>query len=142
MEASYGSCAYISVDKFRGNLFIKNGLDKTFVAEQLRFDPTEKAPQVRNPSDEIYQRYSFLNEYSYSLLEMLKWPEEVLLFFVTDQEATKILRVLFPNPELVESEGMIIRVHIMQFNGIDLEFLSSLNGFRSFPAKPLKVLNK
>merc|ERR1711874_128493 len=49
-----------------------------------------------------------------------------------------ILKVLFPNPELVEAANMKIRVQVMPFSDIDWKFQSSLKGFRSFPAKPLQ----
>ena len=49
-----------------------------------------------------------------------------------------ILDVLFPNPELEEKEEIKIRVKVMPFGSIDWKFRCSLEGFRSFSAKPLK----
>ena len=82
-----------------------------------------------------------MNKYSFWLLQNLKWSEEILLFFETDKEAMRILKIMFPEPELVEAENIEIRVQVMPFDDIDWEFQSSLNGFRSFPSKPLKVFH-
>ena len=83
-----------------------------------------------------------MNKYSFWLLQNLKWSEEILLFFETDKEAMRILKIMFPEPELVEAENIEIRVQVMPFDEIDWEFQSCLNGFRSFPSKPLKVFHK
>ena len=101
-----------------------------------------------NSSDPAIEKYSCLNEYSYLLLQTLNWPREILLFFETDQEAMKILKVLFPSPKLVMDQKLEIRVKILPFSDInsvihpDWRFQSSLEGFRGFPAKPLKVIHK
>merc|ERR1711874_890496 len=95
------------------------------------------APPVRN-SDYALKKYPFINKYSFTLLQSLKWPEEILLFFSSNQEAMKVLNVLFPNPELVEAAKMEIRATVMPFADIDWKFQSTLKGFKCFPSKPLK----
>ena len=91
----YGTCPLMTLDEDREKLLVIND----FCLHELDFDP-----------DYISKRYSFMNKYSYSLLEILKWPEEILLFFKTDLDAMKVLEVLFPNPGLVEAENIEIRV--------------------------------
>ena len=71
-------------------------------------------------------------------MQVLKWPEEIVLFFQTSQVATKVLTVLFPYPELVESENLKIRVKITAFPDIDWTFQSSMEKFRSLETLPLK----
>ena len=56
-------------------------------------------------------------------------PVEIVLFFQTSQVATKVLTVLFPYPELVESENLKIRVKIAAFPDINWTFQSSLEKF-------------
>ena len=51
----------------------------------------------------------------------------------------KVLNIMFPNPELVETEGLNVRVQAILLEDIDWKFQSSLEGFKSFPSKPLKV---
>ena len=83
-----------------------------------------------------------MNKYSYCLLNQLNWPKEILLLFETDDEAMKVLEVLFPNPELVEAEKLKIGVHIMAFSDLDWKFQLSPEGSRSFTSKPLRVIHK
>ena len=51
----------------------------------------------------------------------------------------KVLNIMFPNPELVETEGLNVRVQAILLEDIDWKFQSSLEGFKSFPSKPLQV---
>ena len=83
-----------------------------------------------------------MNKYSFTLLQNLKWSQEILLFFETEKEAKKVLGRLFPNPDVIEAENMEIRVKIVPFDEIDWKFQSTWKGFRNVPAKPLKVFHK
>merc|ERR1712045_194056 len=82
-----------------------------------------------------YFRYIILNKFSFTLLQMLKWPRAMLFIFETEREASLCLRTLFPNPDLLEQEKLGIRVKVMPLADIDWNFQSSLIGFRSFPAR-------
>ena len=58
----------------------------------------------------------------------------------------KVLESLFPNPDIIEAEGMEIQVKIMSFN--DIKWTSRLSlterffHLRNVPSKPLKVIHK
>ena len=83
-------------------------------------------------------RHLVLNEYSATLLKMLNWPQELLLIFGTQNEASICLKTMFPNPPMVEAEKIKIRVQVMPFAEIDWNFQSSLDGFERFQARPLE----
>ena len=103
---------------------------------------------LKNEDDINLKRFPFLNKYTYWLLQNLKWPKAAILFFETEHEARKVLKVLFPNPKLVEAEKVEIRVQIITITqvttaeNIDLDFQSSLNELKSLLAKPLKVIQQ
>merc|ERR1712212_1263565 len=88
-EGVYGTCPLVTLNKQKDKLLVINN----FCLHELSFD-----------SDYVSKKSSFINKYSYSLLQILKWPEEILLFFKTKLEAMEVLEVLFPNPGLVEAE--------------------------------------
>ena len=81
-----------------------------------------------------------LNKHSVSLLQLLKNPKSMLLIFKTEGEASLCLKSLFPNPELIETKKMSIRIQVMPSAGINLNFQSTLDESRSFPAKSLEVI--
>ena len=89
-----------------------------------------------------WRKYPFLNRYSLVLFQNLKWPKEILLLFETEQEAKKILQILFPNPRLVQANKVKIRVEVIPFVDIDWEFQSTWRDFKNFPSKPLEVIPK
>ena len=103
---------------------------------------------LKNEDDINLKRFPFLNKYTYWLLQSLKWPKASILFFETEHEARKVLKVLFPNPKLVEAEKVEIRVQIITItqvttaDNIDLDFQSSLNELKSLLAKPLEVIQQ
>ena len=135
----YGTCALLSLDESEKKLHVIVDLDMKFKSLQLNFDSTCTAPRMKNPKKSNPKGYSFMNKYSFWLLQNLKWPDEIIMFFKTTLEAIKILKILFPDPELVEAENLEIRAKVTPFDDIDWTFQSSLESFRSFPAKPLKV---
>ena len=138
----YGTCALLSFDESEKKLHVIVDLDMKFKSLQLNFDSSSSAPPMKNPKKSNPKRYSFMNKYSFWLLQNLKWPDEIIMFFKTTLEAIKVLKVLFPDPELVAAENLEIRAKVTPFDDIDWEFQSSLNGFRSFPSRPLKVFHK
>ena len=82
-----------------------------------------------------------LNKHSVSLLQLLKNPKSMLLIFKTEREASLCLKSLFPNPPLIETKKMRIRIQVMPSAAdINWNFLSTLDGSRSFPAKSLEVI--
>ena len=81
-----------------------------------------------------------LNKHSVSLLQLLKNPTSMLLIFKTEGEAFLCLKSLFPNPALIETKKMRIRIQVMPFNEISMKFQSTLDESRSFPAKSLEVI--
>ena len=81
-----------------------------------------------------------LNKHSVSLLQLLKNPTSMLLIFKTEDEASLCLNSLFPNPALIETKKMRIRIQVMPFNEISMNFQTTLDGSRSFPAKSLEVI--
>ena len=82
-----------------------------------------------------------LNKHSVSLLQLLKNPKSMLLIFKTEGEASLCLKSLFPNPALIETKKMRIRILVMPSAAdINWNFQSTLDGSRSFPAKSLQVI--
>ena len=81
-----------------------------------------------------------LNKHSVSLLQLLKNPKSMLLIFKTEGEASLCLKSLFPNPALIETKKMSIHIQVMPSADINWNFLSTLDGSRSFPAKSLEVI--
>ena len=82
-----------------------------------------------------------LNKHSISLLQLLKNPKSMLLILETESEALLCLKTLFPNPALLEAEKIRIRVKVMSEADINWDFQSTLDGFRSFPAKSFEVMH-
>ena len=124
-EATYGICAFLNLDEKKKKLLVKSSLNKNFSWVDIHFDVSEEpAPHFRI-RDENARKYSFLNKNSTGLLQTLKWPEEFLLLFKSHQEALKVLKVLFPNPKLVEAENLNIRVGVSLLDDIDWKFQSS-----------------
>ena len=81
-----------------------------------------------------------LNKHSVSLLQLLKNPKSMLLIFKTEGKASLCLKSLFPNPALIESKKIKICIQVMPFNEISMNFQSTLDGSRIFPAKLLEVI--
>ena len=81
-KAIFGTCACIFLNKDMQKLFIQtNVVNKNMKSLELSFDCTKYAPQIKNPSD-ISNRYSFLNEHTYSLLQVNFFQKQ--LFYLED----------------------------------------------------------
>ena len=98
------------------------------------FDTSKGLPEMWKNNMQL------LNKHSVSLLQLLKNPKSMLLIFKTEREASLCLKSLFPNPALIETKKMRICIQVIPFNEISMNFQSTLNGSRSFPAKSLKVI--
>ena len=104
----HGTCAFLTLVEKMNRLYVKNSINQDISQMGLHFDSTKPAPPISS-KDPCATRYCFMNHYSFNFLQHLKWPKDILLFLKTDEEAMKILKVLFPNPGLVRAEGRVLQ---------------------------------
>ena len=129
----YGTWAFLTLNRNKNTLFAQSSLFRSKPKNTIlinNFDPSKPAPKGKGDRIMVYRSLS-LNKFSYHLLQELKWPKELLLFFQSEYEAKLCMKTIFPEPKLVSKE-MKIRVQIMP------EWSrSSQSGFENFPSNPL-----
>ena len=145
-KALYGTCAFLTLDRSKKVLHAKSSLfsSKSDLKKQnsiFNFDPTKPAPKLSEKANNVSHSHRSLplNKYSLTLLQKLKWPEEILFIFQSECEARLCMRTIFPDPDLV-SKVLKVRVNIMPLRDIDWSFQSSQSGFENFPSKPLNKI--
>ena len=138
--------ALVTMDEKEQRVYIKSNAVKPIKDLQgnhkpifvNNFDTSKPAPKLssNNGAAKRY-RHLNLNKFSFFLLQMLKWPTDLSLFFESEREAKLCLRTIFPNPKQLDLEGIKISVKIgpLEKNSQDCE--SNFSKFDNYPSQTI-----
>jgi len=95
MQKEHGAFAFLIFDEEKRKLWVKKSLEKGFASTTyFDFDPSKPAPAFTKWSDYLIEsdvkKYTFMNKYSFTLLQNLQWSRKILLYFQTAKEAIKV----------------------------------------------------